>query len=152
MNDEQRYTATIYPGVNGAIDSRLAEIVQKLESDRGCPVWLLIQRGYGQSPLHHISQELHETFFLARRQLRVSETRPALVIDSGGGDANAAYQISTLLRRHCGGFTAIIPRYAKSAATLLALGQKRYFLVATLKLVLLTLRCMTPTQNVWAQR
>jgi ClpP class serine protease len=27
-----------------------------------------------------------------------------------------------LLKRHCGGFVAVVPRYAKSAATLLALG------------------------------
>jgi hypothetical protein len=122
------YTASIYPGAAGAIDPRLAEIVRKLESDRGCPVWLLIQRGHGHSSLDHITQELHETFFLARRELRVHQTPPALVIDSGGGDANAAYQISTLFRRHCGGFTAIVPRYAKSAATLLALGADKILL------------------------
>ncbi len=100
---DQRYTASIYSGAAGVIDPRLVEIVQKLESDRGCPVWLLIQRGHGHNPLHQISRELYETFFLARRELRACRTPPALVIDSGGGDANAAYQISSLLRRHCGG-------------------------------------------------
>lgn len=36
--------------------------------------------------------------------------------------ANSAYELAMLLRRHCGGFDAIIPRRAKSAATLLSLG------------------------------
>ncbi len=45
-----------------------------------------------------------------------------LVIDSGGGYAQAAFQIANLFRRHAGGFTAVVPRYAKSAATLLTLG------------------------------
>lgn len=46
----------------------------------------------------------------------------ALIIDSPGGDAKAAFQIAKLLKHHCGGFLAVIPRYAKSAATLMTLG------------------------------
>ncbi len=45
-----------------------------------------------------------------------------LLIDSPGGYAQCAYRFATILRQHCGGFTAIVPRLAKSAATLLALG------------------------------
>jgi membrane-bound ClpP family serine protease len=56
-----------------------------------------------------------------RSELR-SCNKIALVIDSSGGYASAAYKIATMLRRHCSGFTAVVPRYAKSAATLLALG------------------------------
>jgi hypothetical protein len=46
----------------------------------------------------------------------------ALLIHSLGGIATAAFQIANLLRDRCSGFTAVVPRYAKSAATLLALG------------------------------
>jgi hypothetical protein len=46
----------------------------------------------------------------------------ALVIATPGGSAKSAFQLAMLLKRHCGGFVAVVPRYAKSAATLLALG------------------------------
>ena len=46
------------------------------------------------------------------------------LVDSPGGDAKAAYQLAMLLKRRCGQFVAIVPRYAKSAATLLCLGAK----------------------------
>ncbi|GMU23945.1 MAG: hypothetical protein AMXMBFR13_40220 [Phycisphaerae bacterium] len=49
----------------------------------------------------------------------------ALLIDSSGGYADEAYKIARLLQKHCGGFTAVVPRYAKSAATLLTLGADR---------------------------
>ena len=46
-----------------------------------------------------------------------------IIIDSGGGDADAAYHISKLLHRTFKGkISYIIPRYAKSAATLLVSG------------------------------
>lgn len=120
-NGGAAYTASVYPGPSGTVDPQLAEVVQKLESDLGSPVWLLLQRGLSHSPLDQISRELYEAIFLSRRELRACSS-PIVVIDSPGGDANAAFQISSLLRRHCGGFKAVVPRYAKSAATLLALG------------------------------
>jgi hypothetical protein len=46
----------------------------------------------------------------------------ALVVYSPGGSARYAYELAMLLRRHCGGFLAVVPRYAKSAATILTLG------------------------------
>lgn len=48
-----------------------------------------------------------------------------VVIHSGGGDINAAYQIAELLRTHCKMMTTIIPLYAKSAATLFILASDR---------------------------
>lgn len=48
--------------------------------------------------------------------------RVDLLIHSGGGDINVAYQIVEILRMHCQSLTAVVPLYAKSAATLLCLG------------------------------
>ena len=65
---------------------------------------------------------LARTFF---RTLHLETEEPekiALLLDSRGGQAKSAYEIAKLLRRHCGGFVALVPRMAKSAATLLALG------------------------------
>ncbi|MBI1923016.1 hypothetical protein HYR99_02075 [Candidatus Poribacteria bacterium] len=44
-----------------------------------------------------------------------------VVVHSGGGDINTAYQIVELLRNHCKQMNVIVPIYAKSAATLLTL-------------------------------
>lgn len=45
-----------------------------------------------------------------------------LIIHSGGGNINVAYQIIELLRMHTNYLRAVVPLYAKSAATLLCLG------------------------------
>ena len=45
-----------------------------------------------------------------------------LVIHSGGGDINVAYQMVELIRLHTERLFACVPLYAKSAATLLCLG------------------------------
>lgn len=45
-----------------------------------------------------------------------------MLIDSGGGDIDAAAKIIKVIRSHCKKYSAIVPYYAKSAATLLALG------------------------------
>ena len=45
-----------------------------------------------------------------------------LVLDSYGGDATAGYRIANLFNRTAKSFTVVVPRIAKSAATLLTLG------------------------------
>lgn len=83
------------------------------------PLWLFI---HGQE---RDSSQINEHTRDCFHQFKCSQPRGqrvALLIDSPGGSAKHAYQIATLLRRHCGGFVAVVPRYAKSAGTLLALG------------------------------
>ena len=48
-----------------------------------------------------------------------------LVIHSGGGDINLAYQIVQLIRQHTDSMRACVPLYAKSAATLWCLAADR---------------------------
>ncbi|KYF76885.1 hypothetical protein BE17_23785 [Sorangium cellulosum] len=64
--------------------------------------------------------QIRDGFFASAGQLPREPV--ALLIRSPGGIAKAAYQIARLIRRHCGGFIAVVPSYAKSAATLLSLG------------------------------
>lgn len=52
----------------------------------------------------------------------------ALVLDSFGGSALAAYRIATLFQQNAKSFVVVVPRIAKSAATLLALGAKQIIL------------------------
>jgi ClpP class serine protease len=67
------------------------------------------------------NNQLRAQFFAARDSLPENEPI-AILIDSPGGYAKSAYQVAHILRTHCGDFTAVIPRYCKSAATLFALG------------------------------
>lgn len=80
------------------------------------PVWLLIHNS--QASL--LDWSVWRAFLNARDDL--TNERVALVIDSPGGYADIAYRIARAIQRHSGGFTAVIPRWAKSAATLLTLG------------------------------
>ena len=56
-------------------------------------------------------------------QLDKDENRLAVIVDSPGGDIDAAYNLACLFRRYGKGrLTFIVPRRAKSAATLLVCG------------------------------
>ena len=56
-------------------------------------------------------------------EIDVAESRLAVIVDSGGGDIDAAYNLACLFRRYGNGrLTYIVPRWAKSAATLLVCG------------------------------
>jgi hypothetical protein len=48
-----------------------------------------------------------------------------LLLNSNGGDIYAAYKIINIIRERCQYFTVVIPLFAKSAATLMALGADR---------------------------
>jgi Serine dehydrogenase proteinase len=71
-----------------------------------------------------LSESMSLTHVFQLRRVLGSRSFPEvdLVINSGGGDINAAYQIITLLRLHAKKINACVPFYAKSAATLLCVG------------------------------
>jgi hypothetical protein len=124
--EPKNYTATIYPGDNPLLPPlppQLGEEVLQLQKQMGKPVWLLLQNGGGK--YGDIGPTVRDAFFSARSTLIETckkNKKIVLLIDSLGGDAKSAYQLATLLRRYCGGFIAVVPRFAKSAATLLTLG------------------------------
>jgi hypothetical protein len=124
-----RYTASIFPGDRTGPENELPEefieLVQALETALGTTVWMLVQRD--SRPLSLIDGELFERFFHDRGQFEGSKP-VAVLIDSPGGDSKSAYRLAMLFRNSCGGFVAVIPRYAKSAATLLTLGADKIFL------------------------
>lgn len=101
---------------NAVIEPALAEPLAELQDQLGMPVWLL---------LHNDERALLDyrvlRAFLDSRDA-LGNQRVALVIDSPGGYADFAFRIARTLCRHADGFTAVIPRWAKSAATLLTLG------------------------------
>jgi hypothetical protein len=81
------------------------------------PVWLLL---HNDERLALMDWRVLRAFLDSRDAM--ADKRVALVIDSPGGYADIAYRIARTFCRHSQGFTAVIPRWAKSAATLLTLG------------------------------
>lgn len=112
-------TGSIFPGPARAIEPEFAAAIKDMEAALGMPLWLFIQGA--ERPTREIHDGIRDLFQMSKDDLPKGQ-RVALLIDSPGGSARCAYQIATLLRRHCGGFVAVVPRYAKSAGTLLALG------------------------------
>lgn len=120
---QTNYEASILGDMFPNIPIEIGSGAQELQQDLAMEVWFLVQAdpGAGEGMFGSLAEPTRREFFLARDSLPRNE-RIALVIDSPGGDPGAAYRLATFLRRHCGGFVAVVPRWAKSAATLLALG------------------------------
>lgn len=100
-----------------AIPPELAEPLVTLQQQLGMPIWLLLHNDERSALL---DWRVLRAFLQARDEL--AGQKVALVIDSPGGYADVAYRIARTFCRHADGFTAVIPRWAKSAATLLTLG------------------------------
>jgi hypothetical protein len=116
----QKHAASLHPGKASEVPAGLVACIHKLETALQIPVWLLIQSG-GSLDFQDLDYATKSAFCSSKSGLPVGQPI-ALVIDSPGGDAKCAYQIARFIRKRCGGFTAVVPEYAKSAATLLLLG------------------------------
>jgi Serine dehydrogenase proteinase len=116
------YYATGMPAPNAIVDADLASIVIQMESVLKCRVFLMLCGGSCE-----MDDDLKETVYSQHEHMNPNE-RVALLLDSPGGQARSAYQISTMLRKYSSEFICIIPRYAKSAATLLSLGASKIYL------------------------
>jgi hypothetical protein len=114
-----KYCATIYPKPTTELNFAFASAVKELERALGYPVWLIVQTGQGL--FGDIDDDLYEAIYAARAEIQ-KDAPVGLVIHSGGGDASAAFRIARLFQRRATPLTTIIPKYAKSAATLMALG------------------------------
>jgi serine dehydrogenase proteinase len=113
------YFANIFPKDRPLTQDFAKEIAEPERLIRR-PVWLFVQDG--KSDFDTVDYPATRGFFGQRgRGLRRGEPI-ALLIDSYGGNADPAFEFATLLQKYCGGFIAIVPRHAKSAATLLAMG------------------------------
>lgn len=99
------------------LPSGFTEGVRSLESILGMPVWLLVH-GIAYDAA---DEDLYNEYFAQREELPKSQPI-ALLIHSLGGSATVAYKLANLIRKRCGDFVAVVPKYAKSAATLLTLG------------------------------
>jgi len=105
----------------GPVPPAFCNQIRLLEQKMGMPAILLWHSGATSDNYGFLNN--YNYWLFARKIEKVTQGKKvAVVISSPGGDAHAAYKLASLLRKHCGGFTAVVPQYAKSAATLFALG------------------------------
>jgi hypothetical protein len=131
----KKYGASCFPPKGNALPENFVAAVQAVESILKTSVWLLIQDppGEDQSILsrpprcHTLDDSILAAFLMSKSTLPKGKPL-VLIIESPGGQADSAYRIACFLRQHCGGFLAIVPAFAKSAATLLTLGADKIIL------------------------
>ena len=131
-SQEPSYTASMSGSTT--IPTELANAILGLQTqftkdfDKETKIWLLIQSGRGENVAateggsSTLNEETRMAFFSERNNLPRREEQLVLLIDSLGGQAKAAYQLAMFFRHYSDGFIALVPKTAKSAATLLTLG------------------------------
>ncbi len=105
----------------------MREALLSLSAEVGTPV-LVVAHGVGgtiQSVRDWLSEPLCDELQACIRESCKRGTRMTVVLHSPGGSARAAYRMARFLQGYCGGFVTIVPSFAKSAATLWALGSER---------------------------
>ena len=118
---QTRYYANVFPGESDPLPDEFSGLVRQLEASLNMRVFLLIQNG--SSDFGNISHRLWHSFF-ERRYIFERDKPIAVLIESPGGIAQVAFRMASLIRKTCGSFTAVVPQYAKSAATLFSLGAR----------------------------
>lgn len=116
---QEKFTASIHP--TGEVSDFVGMAATALEIALGKPVIAIIQQGQqGKGEYGLLDEKLHWLFYTRRSEL---PTEPfAVLLHSPGGTAQGAHDLARLFRKVAGGFTVIVPSYAKSAATLFSLG------------------------------
>ncbi|MFX0140601.1 MAG: hypothetical protein ACFFDN_43575, partial [Candidatus Hodarchaeota archaeon] len=106
------------PKINKAISDLEKQIDQKLNDLKkireGCACFPFLNVEITRPVVDDVFEEIHNKYKNCNSHLNV-------IIDSGGGDIDAAYNLAMLFRRvGSDELNFIVPRWAKSAATLLA--------------------------------
>jgi len=110
------------------IGRRLDEAVSKLSLALGTPCFPLFLDELDTDTVDDVFDQL-------RKRHAVDSPCLHVILDSAGGDIHSAYNLSLLLRRYATSeLTFIVPRWAKSAATLLALSGDRILMTPVAEL------------------
>ncbi|MEX0939158.1 MAG: hypothetical protein WDZ59_14955 [Pirellulales bacterium] len=116
----KRYFANIYPGNDEPLPEAFSSAVLELQNTINQDVLLLVQND-SESPYGELGPTVWRSIFELRKSMKKGKPIGVL-LDSPDGYARESYKIARFLIRHCGGYSVFVPSYAKSAATMLALG------------------------------
>lgn len=117
---DSEFAASLYSNVT-PLPREFAKLIRDLEKKLEMPIWLLVQTDRG--PWGDINEQIYEAFHKEKGQIATNKP-VGLLLHSPGGQADEAYKIVRLFQRRTDQLTTIVPCYAKSASTLMALGGK----------------------------
>jgi hypothetical protein len=117
---EPKYTAALYASEE-PLPPEFVKVVQAIELELEMPIWLLIQQGEENDKWDWVSEALYKAFMEAKHTIETGK-RVALLLHTPGGLAEEGFKIIRLFQRRADKFITIVPAYAKSAATMMALG------------------------------
>jgi hypothetical protein len=116
--EQVKVAATVQTAPGPVLPDEFASAILELQNQLKRDVLMIVQGPGGK--FEQLDDSLVEAI------LRTCHTKPkknvAVLLHSTGGSAQSAYRVAKTLETHCNGFVAVVPRYAKSAATLLSLG------------------------------
>ena len=119
------FFASIFPGPDRPLPescNAFAKAVIDYERSVVCPVWVLIQNeSTPTEAMATLTEALASSLITARDQFE-SDKKMHLILHTLGGDPHAGYKIAVFLQKTTSGFEVVIPKQAKSAGTLMALG------------------------------
>lgn len=104
---------------NEQLDPEFYDLILKLEKALGLDLWLLVQN---DGEIDDVGEDLYKGFRAKKEKIK---GRVGLLLHSPGGDASYAYKIIRMFQNRAEEFHTIVPLYAKSAATLMAIGGKQ---------------------------
>ena len=117
---KKSYRATIYPDAD--LPEGFGEAIVKLETLLQIPIWLIVQNE--DSDWGAIGPDVYKAF--RKEKATIEEGKPiGVLLQSPGGQADEAYRIMRLFQRRTENIVTIVPHYAKSATTLMALAGKK---------------------------
>lgn len=140
------YFARIFPGPERPLPPEFGAAAEAIGAAFEAPAWLLVQKSRAVSPFALLSEVVRDGFFDFRSDL-VDCERVVVIVDSPGGYGPPAYSLARLFQRHCGGWTAIVPRYGKSAATLFIMGADQLYMGRDAELGPLDAQLMDPERE-----
>src|SRR4051812_207602 len=94
-----------------------------LPTTRYLLAWLDPETSITASTLLPVRRAIEDTVDRPREEVEID-----VWLESPGGDANSAYKLALMLRHVAGCVRVVVPDYAKSAATLLALAGDEIYL------------------------
>lgn len=117
---EKKYTASLYSSEE-ELSTEFVKLIHAIERELEIPIWLLVQGNGSDEKWDEISEDVYRAFLGAKREIELRKP-VGLLLHSPGGQAEEGFKIIRLFQRRTDKLTTIVPSYAKSAATMMALG------------------------------
>lgn len=124
------------------LPDKVSETARRWEQRENSRLFSLITSGFPRT-VEEISRTLVREVRKECKRFEKVETLD-VILDSGGGNADAAYQLTTFLKSRSNKLRVFVPDWAKSAATLFCLGADEIWMSETAELGPLDARVQDP--------